>query len=133
MQNVGSLHIVSLESFKEQVRRGTSSYLVAKDGNQVIAYIKYDLEAENFISNHDRVINICGAYLEADYRGQGIFQNLLYTTLHHMKSQGYQLCGVDFETLNPEALHFWTKYFTPYTYSLTRRIDERNHLMHNTL
>lgn len=33
--------------------------------------------------------------------------------------------GVDYETVNPTALYFWTKYFTPYTYSYIRRIDER--------
>lgn len=33
--------------------------------------------------------------------------------------------GVDYETLNPTALNFWTKYFKPCTYFFARRIDER--------
>ncbi|MEC9484872.1 MAG: hypothetical protein UMR38_03220 [Candidatus Izemoplasma sp.] len=32
--------------------------------------------------------------------------------------------GVDYETMNPLARVFWEKYFTPYTKTVTRRIDE---------
>lgn len=41
------------------------------------------------------------------------------------QERGKTYLGVDYETVNPTALHFWTKYFTPYTYSYIRRIDER--------
>lgn len=35
------------------------------------------------------------------------------------------MLGLDFESINPTAYVFWTKYFTPYTHSVVRRIDEK--------
>ena len=32
--------------------------------------------------------------------------------------------GVDYETFNATAHGYWTKYFTTYTHSVVRRIDE---------
>jgi hypothetical protein len=34
------------------------------------------------------------------------------------------MCGVDFESFNLSGNAFWNRYFSPYTYSLARRIDE---------
>ena len=45
--------------------------------------------------------------------------------MNELAKENYLRCGVDFESINPTANHFWLKYFKPYTYSLTRRIDER--------
>ena len=59
-----------------------------------------------------------------EYRGKGAYQNLLNFTIATLKSEGYTRFGVDFESLNPTAYGFWTKYFTPYTHSVVRRIDE---------
>jgi hypothetical protein len=42
-----------------------------------------------------------------------------------LKAEGVTYLGVDYETLNPTALNFWSKYFKPYTFSFARRIDER--------
>jgi len=36
----------------------------------------------------------------------------------------YNLLGVDFESFNPTASNFWLKYFTEYTHSVVRRIDD---------
>jgi hypothetical protein len=41
-----------------------------------------------------------------------------------LKSEGFESLGVDFEGFNPTASGFWLKYFTAYTNSVTRRIDE---------
>jgi hypothetical protein len=35
-----------------------------------------------------------------------------------------RLLGVDFESFNPTASDFWLKYFTEYTHSVVRRIDD---------
>lgn len=37
----------------------------------------------------------------------------------------YTHCGVDYESFNISGSNFWNKYFTPYTDSFVRRIDER--------
>ena len=68
--------------------------------------------------------NICGAFCLHEYRGKSIYQNLLNFTITKLKEEGYILLGVDFESFNPTAYGFWLKYFTAYTNSVVRRIDE---------
>jgi GNAT superfamily N-acetyltransferase len=68
--------------------------------------------------------NICGAFLIEEYRGRGIYQNLLQVVLTILRKEGVRRIGVDFETTNPTALNFWTKYFDCYTHSFARRIDD---------
>ena len=43
---------------------------------------------------------------------------------HLYQAAGYKYIGVDFESINPPAYGFWLKYFTAYTHSVVRRIDE---------
>lgn len=33
---------------------------------------------------------------------------------------GFNCCSVDFESINPEAAHFWMKYFEPVCISVNR-------------
>lgn len=82
-------------------------------------------EAENFITEHNRMKNICGAYFDENYRGKGVAQGLLGFIIDMLKAESVTHLGVDCEILNPTALNFWSKYFEPYTYSFARRIDER--------
>jgi len=44
--------------------------------------------------------------------------------LKKLKSLGYTRLGVDYESINPSGSGFWLKYFTAYTHSVVRRIDE---------
>jgi hypothetical protein len=41
-----------------------------------------------------------------------------------LRSRGYTLLGVDFESINPAAYRFWLKHFEAYTSVVARRIDE---------
>lgn len=68
--------------------------------------------------------NICGAYCLPQYRGQQIMQGLIGFTGNLLCREGYQYLGVDYESFNPTAYHFWPKLFEPYTCSVVRRIDE---------
>ena len=97
----------------------------AETDGRIIGFISIDDNAENFITEHDTMKNICGAYFDENYRGKGIAQNLLSFIAETFKAEGVTHLGVDCETLNPTALNFWGKYFEPYTYSFARRIDER--------
>ena len=40
-----------------------------------------------------------------------------------LKAENIPLLGVDCESINPTANRFWQKFFTPYTCSVTRRIE----------
>lgn len=98
---------------------------VAESDGKIIGFISIDDDAENFITEHDKMKNICGAYFDENYRGCGVAENLLLFIADKLKAEGVTHLGVDYETLNPTALNFWSKYFKPYTFSFARRIDER--------
>lgn len=100
-------------------------YFIAKKNNEIISYLKTGDDGEHFSSKSQDMMNICGAYLPLEYRGKGIFDALLFYTENVFAEEGYKRLGTDFESFNPTAYGFWLKYFTPYTYSVVRRIDER--------
>ena len=100
-------------------------YFAVKHQGRLAAYVKLADDGENFITESMDMINICGAYCEPEYRGSGIYHNLLCHVMRTVKEEGYQRLGVDCESFNPNALGFWTKYFTEYTHGMVRRIDEK--------
>lgn len=111
--------------FENWIKRETMRIFVAEADGRIIGFVSIDDNAENFITEHNTMKNICGAYFDENYRGSGIAQNLLSFIAVTLKTEGVTHLGVDCETLNPTALNFWGKYFKPYTYSFARRIDER--------
>lgn len=97
----------------------------ARYENKIAGYMAIDEEAETFITEREDVCNICGAYVSKEFRSTGIAKQLLDAVVEVCMREGRAYLGVDYETINPTALRFWTKYFEPYTYSFIRRIDER--------
>lgn len=97
----------------------------AKVKEEYIGYIKLSDDGESFITSNKEMMNITGAFVKKEYRGQKVAEGLITYIQDTLKAEKYKYLGVDCETLNPSALHFWTKYFQPYTYSYARRIDER--------
>ena len=89
-----------------------------------IAFIEVKDDGENFATETSGMKNICGAFCLLEHRGKGIVQNLLNYAISKLKAEGCVCLGVDFESFNPTANSFWLKYFTPYTNSVVRRIDE---------
>ena len=117
----------SLEDYKSWLARAeerNSRLFVAKDCEKLIAFVEVKSNAENFVTEVDNICNICGAFCLPEHRGKNIYQNLLNFTIRKLKGEGYKLLGVDFESFNPTAYGFWLKYFTAYTNSVVRRIDE---------
>jgi len=117
----------SEEEFEEWVQKrenNGSRIFVAKDKELPIAFLEICDEAETFVTELSAVKNICGAFCLPKYRGKQIYQNLINYAVEVLQEEGYQYLGVDYESFNPTAQHFWTKYFEPYTYSVVRRIDE---------
>lgn len=98
---------------------------VAKVQGEIAGFISVDDEGENFITEDEKMVNICGAFFKEEFRGSGMAEALLSHVCNIFKREGIKNMGVDFETLNPTAIHFWSKYFTSYTYSYARRFDER--------
>lgn len=110
-----------LEWFKED-----DHYLFgAYDGEKLIGYMRIEPEGESYVSKATDVMNITAAYTLPEYRGKGIGQQLLNALFCWLIDNNYKYCGVDFETFNIVGAKFWFEYFTPYTFSYTRRVDER--------
>ena len=97
----------------------------AWDGFELIGYIAIGVEGETYLTARRDMINISGAIVYDKYRGQGIAKQILDEVVKACMADGMQYLGVDCETINPTAQHFWPKYFHPYTYSFIRRFDER--------
>lgn len=103
--------------------RDTKVY-VAEADSRPVAYIEVAGDGENFVTETSEMKNICGAFCLPKFRGNGVFVNLLNYVVEELKKQEVRLLGVDYETFNPTANGAWNKYFTSYTCSVVRRIDE---------
>lgn len=110
---------------QSQYNRRQPRYFAAYKGEKIIAWVEIMNNGENFACDDIKMQSICGAYCLPEYRGMGVFQNLLNHVINTLKKEGYERLGVDFESFNPTAYGFWLKYFTAYTNSIVRRIDER--------
>jgi ribosomal protein S18 acetylase RimI-like enzyme len=116
---------VNIRKIENWLNNAESRIFVAKENNEIIGYIQVGDEGENFITENKAMKSICGAYFKEEYRNKQVAQGLLNYICQELKSEGISYLGVDCETLNPNALRFWGKYFENYTYSFHRRIDER--------
>lgn len=89
------------------------------------AFIKITHGGETFVSDAADTLHINGAYCLPEYRKTGLAAALLSHVTEKLRQERVSYLGVDCETINPNALHFWGKYFDSYTYSFVRRLDER--------
>lgn len=99
-------------------------YFVAKQHDDLVAYLQISNSGETFITDASDYCHINGAFCLPEHRGKDIYQNLMNFTISTLKMEGYTRIGVDFESLNPSAYGFWLKYFNAYTHGVVRRIDE---------
>lgn len=115
----------ALADLNEWVSHPNHHLWIAKKEDRVIGYIRIQPEGETVVSSHSQVMNVTGAYVMEEVRALGVASLLLDEVQRWLIEQGYHLCGVDYEAINPAAYRFWNRYFTPYTVSVARRIDER--------
>jgi len=116
---------ISPQHFREHIHGTFFQFILALHRGRPISFLRLQDDGESFVSVLPQVKNITGAYTIPQERGSGVSADLLNWTLGYLHSKGYTHCGVDCESINPNARRFWLKYFTPYTYSMVRRIDER--------
>lgn len=113
------------EEFVASARQEKGRYFVAKQNGELCAFLKISDSGETFAATGNTYRHIRGAYCLPEHRGKGLYQNLLNFAIAALKREGYARLGVNFESFNPTARGFWLKYFTAYTNSVVRRIDER--------
>ncbi len=100
-------------------------YFVALKDDEIIAYIRLQQDAGNFVATQSDTVNISGAFMKPQFRGSGIYSGLLECLASSVKKEGYDRISVDYETYNPNAMRFWAKNFVPYTTTLTRKIEPK--------
>ena len=113
------------EEFLASAMQEEGRYFVARQNGKMCAFLKIAAAGETFAAAGNTYRHIRGAYCLPEHRGKGLYQNLLNFAIAALKSEGYTRLGVNFESFNPTARGFWLKYFTAYTNSVVRRIDER--------
>ena len=111
--------------FCKEIEASQKRCFAAYCQDTVCAYLTVAKSGETFISEYPGYLHINDAYCLESHRHKGLYQNLLNYVIHVLKKEGYTHLGVDFESINPAASGFWSKYFTPYTHGVVRRIDER--------
>jgi GNAT superfamily N-acetyltransferase len=114
-----------VQELTELLETENSHMWIAYKDNSVVGYMVLQDSAESFISEYEKLMNVKNTYVCESERNSGVGVMLLQAVQSWLKEEGYTLCGVDYESINALGSSFWNKHFTPYTYSLTRRIDER--------
>ena len=115
----------SCEEFCEDCVKNKDRCFAALLNSRPCAYLKLSETGETFITRDSGYIHITGAFCLPEYRGRGLYQNLINYAADILEKEGYTRLGVDFESINPTAYGFWSKYFAAYTQGVVRRIDER--------
>jgi len=113
------------ETFCETCVRDHERCFVSQYQGKICAYLKISESGETFITENPNYRHITGAFCLEEHRGKGVYQSLLNYVIKTLKAEGYTHLGVDFESINPAAYGFWSKYFAAYTHGVVRRIDER--------
>jgi GNAT superfamily N-acetyltransferase len=114
----------SEEEWSAYWKESDPTCLVAYCDRKAVAFILAELSGETFIQETPGYRHITGLYCMPEHRGKGVSQKLLDLTIQNLKADGYARLGVDYESVNPSGSAFLQKYFTAYTHSVVRRIDE---------
>jgi GNAT superfamily N-acetyltransferase len=118
-----------VHEYEEWIKTEGNNLWIAEINNKIIGYLKTNITEINMDELNDGyTMGINGAYVLPEYRGKHIMSRLLNEATQWAVKNGLKRCSTDFESANIEGRRFWLKHFTPYCYSMIRRIDERNHL-----
>jgi GNAT superfamily N-acetyltransferase len=99
--------------------------LLALDAGKPVATMYITKGDDNFIDEDEKTLHLKGAYMLKEARGTGLGAAMLQYIDKWLKDNGYERCCVDYESMNRSGGRFWGKHFTPYAYSMFRKLDER--------
>ena len=101
-------------------------WLAERDG-QVVASMRHAPVSDDvsYVLRDSGTTSIVGAYACPEARGRGVAVALLNQVLAQAREEGYERCGVDFETQNIEGVRFWLRHFRPVGYGMSRVVDGR--------
>lgn len=98
--------------------------LMAERDGEPLGYIKAEAPAFDVsYAVHDETdLGINGMFVTENARRLGVGGLLLDELARTAEAEGKRMLSVDFESSNPEARGFWTRWFDPVTYSYERRL-----------
>ena len=102
----------------------TRVFVIYKNG-KIIGVIDVSNDSNCFINEDKYTVNVGDLFIEKEYRGKNLAQELLQYVSNKLIKEGYKRIWVEHGTTNPNALRFWDRYFSRFTFTLTRQIDER--------
>ncbi len=71
----------------------------AESDGEIIGFISLEDDGENFIIEHEKMKNICGAYFDERYRSCGLAQSLLGYIRDTLSDEDVTHLGVDLKLL----------------------------------
>ena len=121
-----AMRVMTMDDVKNDLTSNGRIHWLALDGEKPVAKMTTEKGGEYpFIANDEKTINVCSVYALEEARGMGLAADMLSTIVEWAKSEGYERLGVDYESFNRYGSRFWEKHFTPFAYSMFRRLDER--------
>lgn len=113
------------DAYLEYINDINTRLFVAMDEGEIIGILDASCDGNCFANSDKYTINVGDLYLKNAYRGKNIAQELLQYVSNVLKKENYKRLWVEHGTTNPNAQRFWDRYFSRFTYTLTRNIDER--------
>lgn len=95
----------------------------AMDKESLIGLIEANSEKIWYLSSDLPILNVGEIYVNPEYRGKKIAQDLLYCVDMALKADGVDYEWVEHGTANPTARGFWNKYFETMEYEFVRTIE----------
>ncbi|MGF7144488.1 GNAT superfamily N-acetyltransferase [Anaerotaenia torta] len=95
----------------------------AFEGDKLVGMIDSEPVDIAMFSNASKALCMGDVFVKPDYRGAGVAAELLRFANDELKKDGIRRLFVTHGTINPNARGFWDKYFTNYSYTMTRKID----------
>jgi GNAT superfamily N-acetyltransferase len=93
------------------------------DGKRLVGMIDSEPVDYGFAIDDAEALSMGDVFMEPAYRGRGLAAALLKFANDELKRSGVRRLFVTHGTINPTARGFWDKYFTNYSYTMTRLID----------
>ncbi|WZL73133.1 GNAT family N-acetyltransferase [Clostridiaceae bacterium 35-E11] len=112
-------------AFLDHIHNKGTRLFVVEQNQKIIGMIDVSKDSNSFITTEEDTMNVGELYIKQNYRGYNIVAGLLLHVNNTLKKEGVKRLWVEHGTTNPTAQRFWGKYFNQFTYTLTRKIDER--------
>ncbi|MFW6141305.1 MAG: GNAT family N-acetyltransferase [Candidatus Saliniplasma sp.] len=115
--------IIEEDGFEENVE---GTLIAAFDNEELVGYMHLKInESETSLLADEKIGRIAGAYVNEEYRREGIGVGLLNKAVGWAENSNLKCLYVEGESANIQGGNFWVKHFTPIVYTVRRCVDER--------